>query len=82
MVGADESDNLTANFLQDFFIILPITQEIADKAVAIRKHQRIKLPDAIIQATAQAHDALLVTRNTRDFPENTEGVRIPYQIVP
>ncbi|QEP43253.1 type II toxin-antitoxin system VapC family toxin [Ectothiorhodospiraceae bacterium BW-2] len=80
MVGTDENDTLTENFLQDYFITLPITQDVAEKAVIIRKQQKIKLPDAIIKATAQAHNALLVTRNTRDFPENSEGIRIPYQL--
>lgn len=37
MVGTDEEDYLTANFLQEYFIILPITQPIAEQAVIIRK---------------------------------------------
>jgi predicted nucleic acid-binding protein len=39
-----------------------------------------KLPDAIIQATAQIHQAILITRNRRDFPKETAGVRIPYAL--
>jgi predicted nucleic acid-binding protein len=80
MVGTDENDTLTEDFLQSYFLTLPITQNVAEQAVSIRKQQKIKLPDAIIQATAQVHNALLVTRNTRDFPENSEGVRIPYKL--
>jgi len=80
MVGANENDILTADFLQSYFIMLPLTQDIAKQAVVIRKQRKIKLPDAIIQATAQVHNALLVTRNVRDFPENSEGVRIPYKL--
>ena len=80
MVGVDDSDTLTADFLQAYFIVLPITRDIAEQAVIVRRQNRIKLPDAIIKATAQIHSALLVTRNTRDFPENSEDIRIPYQL--
>lgn len=80
MVGTDENDTLTEDFLQSYFITLPITQNIAEQAVIVRKQQRIKLPDAIIKATAQVHNALLVTRNTRDFPKDSKGVRIPYEL--
>ncbi len=80
MVGTDETDTLTADFLHSYFSVLPITQPIAEQAVMLRKQRRIKLPDAIIQATAQIHQCLLVTRNRRDFPESMAGVRIPYEL--
>lgn len=50
------------------------------RAVQIRKTARIKLPDALIWASAQAHSMLLVTRNTKDFSASEPGVRIPYQL--
>ncbi len=34
----------------------------------IRKTNRIKLPDAIIYATALVNNLTLITRNTSDFP--------------
>jgi hypothetical protein len=34
----------------------------------------------VIWATAQVHQCLLVTRNTRDFDANDPGVRVPYVI--
>ncbi len=37
-----------------------------------------RLPDAIIWATAREASALLVTRNTKDFPADVPGVRVPY----
>lgn len=80
MVGTDEHDTLTENFLNTCFITLPITRDIAEQAVVVRRHNRIKLPDAIIKATAELHSAVLVTRNTRDFPENSDNVRIPYKL--
>ena len=80
MVGAEQDDQTAKMFMQNSFTILPITQEVAERAVLLRQERRIKLPDAIIQATAQVHHAVLVTRNSKDFPEGTAGVRLPYQL--
>jgi predicted nucleic acid-binding protein len=40
----------------------------------------MKLLDATILATAQVNGAILVTRNTQDFPANMPGIRIPYTL--
>lgn len=81
LVGAqsDEEERLLRNFL-DRFELLPITQAVADQAVHIRRADRLRLPDAIIWATARSQNALLVTRNTRDFPPDHPSIRIPYQM--
>lgn len=44
-----------------------LDDSIIEKAIDIRKSTRIKLPDAIIAATALANNLLLITRNTKDF---------------
>ena len=78
LAGATEAnESETREFLLNYQV-LPVTQEIAEGAVGIRRSRKLKLPDAIIQATAEADGRVLVTRNTRDFPEGTAGVRIPY----
>ena len=59
---------------------MPLDIETADLAAAIRYQRRIKVPGAIIQATAQRHQLMLVTRNTKDFPASLPGVRVPYQV--
>jgi hypothetical protein len=41
---------------------------------------RVKLPDAIVRASASLIHALLATRNTKDFSTDEPGVRIPYQL--
>jgi predicted nucleic acid-binding protein len=64
-------------FLRDFRII-DVTRGIARDAVEIRRTHRMRLPDAIIWATARAESALLITRNTKDFPKDDPGVRVPY----
>ena len=60
------------------FALLPINVLVAERAVALRQVKRIKLPDAIIWASAQTSDRLLVTRNTKDFAATEPGVRVPY----
>jgi predicted nucleic acid-binding protein len=62
------------------FDVLPISIEVSTEAVAIRKENRIKLPDAIIWATARLEDRVLVTRNKKVFPADHPGVRIPYSV--
>jgi hypothetical protein len=52
--------------------------EVAERAIAIRRANKIKLPDAIIQATAEVEGRVLITRNTRDFPAGVAGIRVPY----
>lgn len=60
--------------------LVPLAMPIAEKAVELRRAHRMKLPDAIIWASAQVEQRLLVTRNTKDFPSSDPGIRIPYKI--
>jgi len=62
------------------FNIKMIDSKIAERAATIRREKRIRLPDAIIWATAQVDGMLLVSRNTKDFPESEAGIRMPYQL--
>lgn len=45
----------------------PITETIADRTIILRKIRKIKLPDALIAATALVHGLIIVSRNTKDF---------------
>ena len=40
----------------------------------------MKLPDAIVWASARRQGRLLVSRNTKDFPAGDPGVRHPYVV--
>lgn len=60
------------------FEVVEVDAAIAALAADFRHRTRVKLLDALIYATAQRHGALLITRNTRDFPPGTPGVRHPY----
>ena len=44
-----------------------VASSIVDRAIQIRKSVRIKIPDAIIAATALESNASLITRNEDDF---------------
>ena len=80
MVGAsDDLQAPTRNFLSGFDIVV-VDEKIAERAVNLRRSHRIKLPDAVIWATAQVRAMLLVTRNTKDFPADDPGVRAPYRL--
>ncbi len=69
----------TRDFLRGFDLI-GLDERIAARAVELRRRHRIKLPDAVIWATAQDRAMLLVTRNVKDFPANDPGVRSPYAL--
>ena len=68
----------TEQYLQNYSI-RELSPEIARRAADLRFNKRsLKLPDAVIFASAQEHGAILVTRNIRDFPANMPGIRVPY----
>jgi predicted nucleic acid-binding protein len=80
MVGSTlETDAIVRGFLSTF-IHLPVDEKVSNVAVTLRKKHKIKLPDAIVWATAQANGRILVTRNTKDFAPDEPGVRIPYSV--
>ncbi len=47
--------------------ILDLSDVVVDATIAICKSHRIKLPDAIIAATAIVYNLTLITRNISDF---------------
>lgn len=75
----DDEEDVIEMFLQDFKVV-DLTRRVAREAVAIRRARRIRLPDAIVWASARTESALLVTRNTKDFPADDPGLRVPYTI--
>lgn len=80
MVGATpETEEILKGFLSGF-VNLPIDEQVAAAAVKLRKKHRIKLPDAIVWASAQVDSRILVTRNIKDFSPDEPGVHIPYSV--
>jgi predicted nucleic acid-binding protein len=73
----------TRSYMQELispFEVVEIDARIAAAAADIRFRAKMKLLDAFILATAQVNGAILVTRNTIDFPAQMPGIRIPYTL--
>lgn len=68
----ETGENRVKAFLTDLTII-GVTEEVELAAVALRKSTGVKLPDAIITATALVSNATLITRDQRlaglDWPD-------------
>jgi predicted nucleic acid-binding protein len=62
--------------------IVYIDEAVADKTIEIRRMKRIKLPDAIIAATALVQNCILLSHNTTDF-NKIEGLQVldPYSFI-
>jgi predicted nucleic acid-binding protein len=80
MVGTTPETRAGTEAFLAGFNLMALDKSVAERSVIIRQSKRIKLPDAIVWATAQVNNCILVTRNTKDMPANEPGVRIPYTI--
>jgi predicted nucleic acid-binding protein len=60
--------------------IIQLNDEIVDQTIAIRKKIKLKIPDAIIGATALVNQSILITHNITDF-KKIDGITLydPYQ---
>lgn len=54
---------------------IPVDRSIAERAGRVRRDAGIRLPDALIAATALENKLELVSRNTRDF-KRVRGLRL------
>lgn len=58
--------------------IVELDAAIAARAAEVRQQTRLKLPDAIIWATALVMSRTLVTRNGKDFDGERPDIVVPY----
>jgi len=56
----------------NFSEVYHIDDEIIDRTIELRKKYKIKLPDAIIAATAIANNFILISHNNKDFQKIEE----------
>ena len=52
--------------------LFPLSEDIVNKTIELRQRYKIKLPDAVIAATAIVHDFTLISRNDKDFSNINE----------
>jgi predicted nucleic acid-binding protein len=69
--AAEEHYQLLLAFMDDV-VLMDLTPAVIDTSISIRKADIIKLPDAIIAATAVVNNFTLITRNTTDFKNISE----------
>ena len=75
----DPNEEIFIKDLLSVFNTIFIDQKIADIVVKIRKKKRIKLPYAIISATAISEGLNLVTRNVEDFQDIDIKLTNPFE---
>ena len=81
MVGTNsKTEKITQDWLKSAFTIISIEEKISYRSIGVRKMHKMKLPDAIIYATAMETGRLLISRNTKYFSPNDPMVREPYKI--
>jgi predicted nucleic acid-binding protein len=73
-IQADEEQDIR-EFLTDL-IIVPLDEAVEQKAIEIRRIRAVKLPDAIIAATAIVLDALLLTDDPHLLKLRWPGLRV------
>lgn len=74
-----QEEHAIRTFLR-IFSLRELDDAVAEEAVDVRRRLRLRMPDAIILATARVIGCLLVTRNTRDFDPEWPEVREPYRL--
>ena len=65
-VDTPENEKILSDFI-DNSIIYSINPVIVQRTIKLCKNNKIKIPDAIIAATALTENLYLVTRNVNDF---------------
>jgi len=76
----DEVERKAVDTLLGTFTRVEFSESVARRAVELRQTLRLKLPDAVMLASAEVEGCLLVMRNRRDFPSEDPRVRFPYTL--
>ena len=68
------TNKLLSNFFEDA-VVFGLSKEVVAATIELRKEHKIKLPDALIAATAKVNKLEIITRNISDF-KNISGLKI------
>ena len=80
LVGCRTAESQTVEAWLDSFERLSLNRDVARESVQARQRHGLKVPDAIILATARCHGLTLATRNSQDFPLSLGDVLHPYSL--
>ena len=72
---ASEKDLIVLKEFTAEFHVIELEQSIKLKTIELRRIHGIKLPDAVIAATALTYELTLLTRNVKDF-RNIDGLQL------
>lgn len=78
LAGPVDQLDLARDVLSEL-ITLPLDEAVADEASVVRRELRLKLPDAVVLATARVHRLELITRDERAFG-GYERAMFPYRL--
>lgn len=73
-------EDATRSAIDATFRRLELDEATLENGLLLRRTLRLKLPDALILASARVRGWQLVSRNTKDFPADMPGIRVPYQL--
>lgn len=79
--GHDERSRAAAQQLLGGLPTIELTPSIVERTIALRCQHAIKLPDAVIAASALVQGLTLVTRNVKDF-ERVAGLVVDNPFAP
>ena len=71
LLGFQHTEQNLISFV-NYSEVYPIHDEVVDKTIDLRKKHKIKLPDAIIAATAIVNGFILISHNIKDFQKIAE----------
>lgn len=73
--GHDQASRASAEKLLGCMDEIPLATSVVQQTISLRTGYSIKLPDAVIAATALTHGLTLMTRNLADF-ERINGLNV------